>query len=250
MGVFYYRVARWLSVLAALPTLMLAVSPAAAEPGARGVQAGPIWNQIDAEKKCPDVARRAGGTWTGEWLTVKPGEMSLCDVVDWQNGQSRDRWIDAGPIWNRLDASNKCADVARRAGGIWTGEWRTTKPGEMSACKVAEWQRGRNRDGWIDAGPIWNQKDAELKCPSATRRSGGRWTGEWRTTKPGEASICEVADERAGHSPDRWIDAGPIWNQADADRKCSAVALNSGGKWTGQWNTTRTGKMSVCEISK
>ena len=80
-----------------LSVLMFSASPAASEPRARGVQAGPIWNQIDAEQKCPDVARRAGGTWTGEWLTTKPGEMSLCDVVDWQNGRTRDRWIDAGP---------------------------------------------------------------------------------------------------------------------------------------------------------
>ncbi|WP_339688979.1 mannan-binding lectin [uncultured Parasphingorhabdus sp.] len=46
----------------------------------------------------------------------------------------------------------------------------------------------------------------------------------------------------------RNIDAGPIWNQQDAQRKCPAVAASQGGQWTGQWRTTVQGQMSVCEI--
>lgn len=250
MGFFHHRLARLVGLCAISLIIMLRASPAVAASSPRTVKIGPIWNQIDAEKKCPDAARRAGGTWTGEWLTTKPGEMSVCEVMDWENGHTRDRWIDAGPIWNRIDAAKKCADVASRAGGAWSGEWRTTRPGEMSVCNVVEWRRGRDRDGWINAGPIWNQNDAENKCPQAAREARGIWTGEWRTTKPGETSVCEIADGRPGHNADRWVDVGPIWNQADADRKCREAALSSGGKWTGQWNTTRTGRMSVCEIMK
>jgi hypothetical protein len=44
------------------------------------------------------------------------------------------------------------------------------------------------------------------------------------------------------------IDAGPIWNQADAQRKCSELADRAGGRWTGQWSTVIQGRMSVCEI--
>lgn len=46
----------------------------------------------------------------------------------------------------------------------------------------------------------------------------------------------------------RNVDAGPIWNQADAVRKCTDLARREGGEWTGQWRTTVVGRMSVCEI--
>jgi Mannan-binding protein len=44
------------------------------------VDAGPIWSQSDAEKKCPDVAKAKGGTWNGQWRTTVPGKMSVCEV--------------------------------------------------------------------------------------------------------------------------------------------------------------------------
>lgn len=50
-----------------------------------------------------------------------------------------------------------------------------------------------------------------------------------------------VAEKRA-------IEAGPIWNQADAEIKCPKVAKENNGIWTGQWWTTIEGKMSVCQI--
>lgn len=46
----------------------------------------------------------------------------------------------------------------------------------------------------------------------------------------------------------RDVEAGPIWNQADAERKCRAKAAELRGEWTGQWHTTVVGRMSVCEI--
>ncbi len=44
------------------------------------------------------------------------------------------------------------------------------------------------------------------------------------------------------------IDAGPIWNQADADQKCPALAYRAGGSWSGHWSTVVPGRMSVCQI--
>lgn len=41
------------------------------------------------------------------------------------------------------------------------------------------------------------------------------------------------------------IEAGPIWNQAHAEQVCPEVC--DGGAWTGGWNTTQQGVMSVCE---
>lgn len=45
----------------------------------RNVKAGPIWNQNDAERKCPDVCRDADGKWTGQWHTTKVGRQSVCE---------------------------------------------------------------------------------------------------------------------------------------------------------------------------
>jgi hypothetical protein len=41
------------------------------------VQAGPIWNQGDAQQKCPAVCGPRG--WTGHWRTTQANVMSVCD---------------------------------------------------------------------------------------------------------------------------------------------------------------------------
>lgn len=46
----------------------------------RAINAGPIWNQQDAKRKCPQIARQNGGTWTGGWWTTVQGKMSVCEV--------------------------------------------------------------------------------------------------------------------------------------------------------------------------
>ena len=42
------------------------------------------------------------------------------------------------------------------------------------------------------------------------------------------------------------IDAGPLWNQADASAKCPSLCA-SRGRWNGQWWTTVQGQNSVCQ---
>lgn len=139
-------------VCAAAPVAMFAASTAAAA-RERSVEVGPIWNQMDAQRKCPEAARRVGGTWTGEWRTIRPGQMSECDIrmdrhegmrrieigpVRIEQGRSRRgvRSVEVGPIWNQMDAERKCSEAARRAGGTWNGQWRTTRPGRMSECDI------------------------------------------------------------------------------------------------------------------
>jgi hypothetical protein len=123
---------------AATAALFLGSTPAAAKHGVREVEVGPIWNQMDAERKCQKAARDAGGTWTGQWRTTRPGQMSECDIAGGNGGghHGKDRWVDAGPIWNQFDADRKCPKVARDVGGKWTGQWKTTRPGQMSVCEI------------------------------------------------------------------------------------------------------------------
>ena len=43
------------------------------------------------------------------------------------------------------------------------------------------------------------------------------------------------------------IEAGPIWNNADANGKCPNVCNSHHSHWNGQWNTTAMGQQSVCQ---
>jgi hypothetical protein len=43
----------------------------------------------------------------------------------------------------------------------------------------------------IEAGPIWNNDDAKGKCSKVCADSGMEWDGNWVTTIPGKASVCE-----------------------------------------------------------
>lgn len=45
-------------------------------PTSRDVEAGPIWNNDDARRKCPAVC--APAPWTGQWRTVVSGRQSVC----------------------------------------------------------------------------------------------------------------------------------------------------------------------------
>lgn len=44
--------------------------------------------------------------------------------------------------------------------------------------------------GDVKAGPIWNNGDAQMKCPSVCQKAGGKWNGQWNTTVPGKMSVC------------------------------------------------------------
>ncbi len=52
-----------------------------------------------------------------------------------------------------------------------------------------------------------------------------------------------------GSAPRKWAaEAGPIWNQSDANKKCRTLATQHRAKWTGHWWTTVPGRMSVCQL--
>ncbi len=101
--------------------------------------AGPIWNNMDAQNKCPNVCRQNGNAqWNGNWRTLPGTATSVCDCDVAPGGRTRPagtQWVDAGPLWHQMDAQNKCPDVCRRSGGrSWDGNWKTTEPGRMSVC--------------------------------------------------------------------------------------------------------------------
>jgi rubredoxin len=155
--------------------------------------------------------------------------------------------VEAGPISSQADAQTKCPQVAHTNGGVWTGQWHTTVPGTMSVCEIRVPSNNRPVEN-VEAGPIWNQTDAQSKCPQVAATNGGVWTGQWSTTVPGSMSVCQVRFHAKRQPVVKDIQAGPIWNQTDAQTKCPQVAQVYGGTWTGKWHTTVPGTMSVCQI--
>jgi hypothetical protein len=171
------------TALAFLVQPVVAAEAASCSPGTVDIQAGPIWDQQDAEKKCPKVCDENNGSWNGQWRTTIPGEMSVCGCTTCCKD------VNAGPIWNQQDAEKKCPSVCSKANGIWNGQWRTTVPGEMSVCGCCGKVCNRKTVD-EEAGPIWDQQDAERKCPGVCSSHDGLWNGQWRTTEPGRMSVC------------------------------------------------------------
>lgn len=62
------------------PTLANAQASITPQP-ARAVEAGPIWDQQDANVKCANLALTEKSVWTGQWWTTVPGKMSVCQLV-------------------------------------------------------------------------------------------------------------------------------------------------------------------------
>ena len=42
----------------------------------------------------------------------------------------------------------------------------------------------------VDAGPLFNQQEAEAKCPGVCKGQGQVWNGQWTTTVQGQQSVC------------------------------------------------------------
>lgn len=185
----------WLA--AAIAASCLASAHADPLPGARhNIETSFIWSQSEAEEKCPAAAAAAGAQWTGQWRISVPGQSSFCEVID-VPGPPRvrpdpagPRDVEVGPIWNQSDAEGKCRRAADQSHGRWTGQWRTTRTGEMSVCQIDFGRPARD----VEAGPIWNDADAGVKCPVAAFAVHGVWTGQWRTVVPGQMSVCAIAD--------------------------------------------------------
>lgn len=95
------------------------------------VSAGPIWNDVDAQRKCPGVCGRDG--WDGNWKTVEMGRNSVCRCKGYGGGawSAVDRpgqriCIETDSIRSKLEAKMKCPGAC--GSGKWDGSWRRIDP--------------------------------------------------------------------------------------------------------------------------
>jgi hypothetical protein len=85
----------------------------------REVNAGPIWNQADAQTKCSNLCRPPE-KWNGQWRTIAQGRMSVCMCV------TEPPPMEVGGRYERLDRSDSMVLMRdgkyRRQNGE-TGSW-------------------------------------------------------------------------------------------------------------------------------
>ena len=77
-----------------------------------------------------------------------------------------------------------------------TGQAGGGSPGMRANEGWGSFNRERFIVGEREAGPIFNQADANLKCPALAKRENAEWTGQWRTTQFGVMSVCELRSRR------------------------------------------------------
>lgn len=120
------------------------------------LEAGPIWSNEHAQKRCPEVvaewAEENGreAKWTGNWNTTVEGEMSVCNC-DAVVTETFD--VEAGPIWSNDHAKERCPEVIEKwmeenpgRQAKWNGQWATTIAGEMSVCGCEATVAATSRD--------------------------------------------------------------------------------------------------------
>jgi len=101
------------------------------------IPAGPLWSNDLAQKLGPAIAAAHFGTFTGQWATVIPGQMSVIEVelpAQPAGAVTHTMDVPAGPIWNNDDAKAKCPAICASYGGTWNGQWATVIPGKLSVA--------------------------------------------------------------------------------------------------------------------
>ena len=258
------------------------------------LDAGRIWSKAHATQRCNTLAKNAKGQWTGKYITKN--DKTTCEVKVAINYQTpapvvkapapvqkprNVREISAGRLNNQWRANRKCKRIADDANGTWTGKWRKSTDQKEGACEIKLGTKPKAQPApapvpttvvkEADAGPIWDQAHANRKCPIIAKNNKGQWTGNWRKVGANNMSVCQIRVDAAATKPVvdsqttyvplpkpkpaapvsnvREVFAGPIWDQAQANKKCQLIAANNKGVWTGQWRKTNTqNHHSVCSV--
>jgi len=265
------------------------------------VDAGRIWSKQHANHRCAALAKNNKGQWTGKYATKN--NRSSCEIKVAINhatpapvpvikpqpvpqppkrANRRTRLVSAGRLTQQRRANRKCKRIAEEANGTWTGQWRKSNDQQEGACEIRFAGKAKQPQQAVvpntivkdaDAGPIWDQAQANTKCPLIARNNKGQWTGNWRKVGANNQSVCQIRIEVATGSANpvvksetttyvplpkpkpvalannvREIFAGPIWDQKQANSKCQLIAANNKGVWTGDWRKTGPNHNSLCSV--
>ena len=241
------------------------------------VDAGRIWSQEHANQRCNALAKINKGQWTGKFSTVNHKsscEVKVALVPPKPKPTHKMVNIDAGRIWSKQHADHRCKALAKNNKGQWTGKYATKNNRSSCQIKVAIKQaapapvvkpqpvpqptrRINRRTRMVSAGRLNEQRRANRRCKRIAEEANGTWTGQWRKSNDQQEGACEIRfagkakqpqQEAAPTTVVKDADAGPIWDQAHANRKCPLIAKNNKGQWTGNWRKVGANNQSVCQI--
>lgn len=163
------------------------------------------------------------------------------------DGRPAQRWRIDGE-WIRHGASDRCLEV--NAPDVGADGARV----QVAACRRAAAQSWRNERGRFvvrvdgrclavhapDAGRAGAHVETASCAPDG--RNAPRDAGQGARL---QQSLQQWVVELPRRPPVvREREAGPLWNDADAARRCPAVCAPD--RWRGAWRTTVRGRMSVC----
>ena len=103
------------------------------------IPAGPIASNDEAQQLGPKIAAAHQGTFTGQWTTVVPGQMSVVGVeLNVPNTGANQFVTDVlgGPIGSNAEAQAIGNNLAASYGAEFTGQWRTIVTGVMSVIQI------------------------------------------------------------------------------------------------------------------
>lgn len=252
------------------------------------VDAGKLWNQAHADWRCPQLAKQNNGRWTKKWSEKTESKPSYCQIEVKVNPvipppTHKIMNVNAGRIWSNDHAKQRCPNIAKQNNGVWTEKWSTKDNKSSCQIKVAikppvkpvappvvkAPHQGSIRE--VSAGGIWDQAQANRKCPLIATQTNGTWTNKWRKTGPNNEAVCEIRYQpisqvknppvtqnpvpppspvAAPGNNTREVPAGPIWDQVQASKKCPLIAAQNNARWTNKWRKLSTAThQSVCEIT-
>lgn len=96
----------------------------------------------------------------------------------------------------------------------------------------------------IEAGPIANAQEAQVRCPMIAQQNNGSWTQKWWGIASGNMAVCEIDVRKHEYNA-----GGFIANQQQANQMCPRIAAKHRAQWKGQWRVTIPGRMATCKLS-
>ena len=102
-------------------------------------------------------------------------------------------FVPAGLLRDDDEAQELGPAIAAAHLGTFTGQWTTVADGEMSLVEIELSTRPTGGSKYtmdVLAGPLWDNEDAEEKCPAICASYGGTWNGQWTTVVDGAMSVA------------------------------------------------------------
>ena len=165
---------------------------------------------------------------------------------------------ESAPIIASLDGDGQLIAASSNPAPAFPLTLQAPSSGAELACTGEQRQIGfreaKSEKYLIEAGPIWNRADGREKCPQVcsddTQNSEEvTWTGSWWTTTWNKMSVC-LCERKMIRLKNYTVEAGPIWSNKHAQKRCPAVCPSVRSRWTGHWWTTVWGRMSVCQCQE